>query len=76
MSSFDKEYDVIVIGAGAGMIKVAKPAFQLGLKTAIIERARFGGTCLNRGFVSSPNASYSAASLPRCTSTLRTTSAT
>ncbi|KAG9391128.1 FAD-dependent pyridine nucleotide-disulfide oxidoreductase [Carpediemonas membranifera] len=53
MVHIDKEYDVIAIGAGAGMVKVVRPAFQLGLKAAIIEKGRFGGTCLNRGCIPS-----------------------
>lgn len=47
-----KKYDVIVIGSGAGA-KIARPAAQKGLKAAIIEKDKLGGTCLNRGCIPS-----------------------
>ncbi len=47
-----KQYDVIVIGSGGGT-KIASPAYQLGKKVAIIEEAKLGGTCLNRGCIPS-----------------------
>lgn len=45
------KYDVIVIGAGPGGYVAAIKAAKLGLKTAIIEGRRAGGTCLNRGCI-------------------------
>ncbi len=45
-------YDLIVIGSGAGS-KLARPAAQKGLKAAIIEKDKLGGTCLNRGCIPS-----------------------
>lgn len=45
-------YDVIVIGAGSGLI-ISSEAARRGLKTAIIEEGLFGGTCLNRGCIPS-----------------------
>ena len=45
------KYDVIVIGAGPGGYVAAIKAAKLGLKTAIIEERRAGGTCLNRGCI-------------------------
>ena len=45
-----KNYDVIVIGTGAGNI-VTDAALAKGLSVAVIERGRFGGTCLNRGCI-------------------------
>ena len=45
-----KHYDVIVIGTGAANI-VTDAALLQGLSIAIIERGRFGGTCLNRGCI-------------------------
>lgn len=45
------KYDVIVIGAGPGGYVAAIKAAKLGLKTAIIEERRVGGTCLNRGCI-------------------------
>jgi dihydrolipoamide dehydrogenase len=44
-------YDVIVIGSGPGGYVAAIRAAQLGLKTAIVERDRLGGVCLNWGCI-------------------------
>jgi dihydrolipoamide dehydrogenase len=44
-------YDVIVIGSGPGGYVTAIRAAQLGLKTAIVERERLGGICLNWGCI-------------------------
>jgi dihydrolipoamide dehydrogenase len=47
-----QEYDVIVIGSGTGGYVAAIRAAQLGLKTAVVERAPvLGGTCLNVGCI-------------------------
>jgi dihydrolipoamide dehydrogenase len=46
------EYDIVVIGSGTGGYVAAIRAAQLGLKTAVVERApTLGGTCLNRGCI-------------------------
>lgn len=45
-----KEYDLIVIGSGAGM-NVASEAFSRGMNVAVIENGTMGGTCLNRGCI-------------------------
>jgi mycothione reductase len=47
-----KKYDLIVIGSGAGL-EVANAAARSGLKVAIVEKSRMGGTCLNRGCIPS-----------------------
>ena len=47
------EFDLAVIGAGAAGLTVTAVAAQLGLKVALIERARMGGDCLNTGCVPS-----------------------
>ena len=47
----DKEYDLIIIGAGPGGTDAAEEAASRGLKTAIIEKSCIGGTCLNRGCI-------------------------
>ena len=47
-----KKYDVIVIGSGGGT-KISTPASYMGYKAAIVEKAKWGGTCLNRGCIPS-----------------------
>ena len=44
-------YDVIVIGGGPGGYTAAVRAAQLGLKTVLIEKENFGGTCANWGCI-------------------------
>ncbi|MDJ1170919.1 dihydrolipoyl dehydrogenase [Roseofilum sp. BLCC_M154] len=51
MSEFD--YDLIIIGAGVGGHGAALHAVSCGLKTAIVEAAEMGGTCVNRGCIPS-----------------------
>ena len=46
-----EKYQVIIIGAGPGGYVCAIKAAKLGLKTAIVEERRAGGTCLNRGCI-------------------------
>src|SRR3712207_2885813 len=43
----DRSYDCIVIGSGPGGYVAAIRAAQLGMKTAVIEKDRVGGRCLN-----------------------------
>jgi dihydrolipoamide dehydrogenase len=43
----DSTYDCIVIGSGPGGYVTAIRAAQLGLKTAVIEKDKVGGRCLN-----------------------------
>jgi dihydrolipoamide dehydrogenase len=45
------KYDVIVIGSGPGGYVAAIRASQLGLKTAVVEKADLGGICLNWGCI-------------------------
>ena len=47
------KYDLVVIGAGPGGYVAAIRAAQLGLKTAVVERERAGGICLNWGCIPS-----------------------
>jgi dihydrolipoamide dehydrogenase len=48
----ENTYDVVVIGSGTGGYVAAIRAAQLGLKTAVVERApTLGGTCLNWGCI-------------------------
>ncbi len=44
-------FDVIVVGGGPGGYVCAIRAAQLGLKTALVERDRLGGICLNWGCI-------------------------
>jgi dihydrolipoamide dehydrogenase len=45
------KYDVLVIGSGPGGYVAAIRASQLGLKTAVVEKAELGGVCLNWGCI-------------------------
>ncbi|WP_206076068.1 dihydrolipoyl dehydrogenase family protein [Marinitoga lauensis] len=47
------KYDLIVIGSGPGGYVAAIRASQLGLKTAVIEKGKVGGVCLNIGCIPS-----------------------
>src|ERR1700755_3497636 len=47
----DTSFDVIVVGGGPGGYVCAIRAAQLGLKTAVVERDRLGGICLNWGCI-------------------------
>ena len=49
----EKDYDLVVIGAGPGGYVAAIRAAQLGLKTTIVERDQLGGICLNWGCIPS-----------------------
>lgn len=49
--SFD--YDLVIVGAGVGGHGAALHAVSCGLKTAIVEAADMGGTCVNRGCIPS-----------------------
>ncbi len=47
------EYDLVILGGGTGGYVAAIRASQLGLKTAIVEKAKLGGTCLHKGCIPS-----------------------
>lgn len=44
-------YDVVFLGAGPGGYVAAIRAAQLGLKVAVVEKDKVGGTCLQRGCI-------------------------
>ncbi|MFP5224932.1 MAG: dihydrolipoyl dehydrogenase [Actinomycetota bacterium] len=44
-------FDLIVIGGGTGGYSTAIRGASLGLKTALVERAKVGGTCLHWGCI-------------------------
>src|SRR6202012_1341131 len=46
-SMANETYDCIVIGSGPGGYVAAIRAAQLGKKTAVVERDKLGGRCLN-----------------------------
>ncbi len=49
----DTSVELLVIGAGPGGYPAAIRAGQLGLKTLIVEKSMWGGTCLNIGCIPS-----------------------
>jgi dihydrolipoamide dehydrogenase len=51
MADANASYDLIVIGSGPGGYVAAIRASQLGMRTAIVERAEIGGICLNWGCI-------------------------
>ncbi|KAK3095316.1 hypothetical protein FSP39_013135 [Pinctada imbricata] len=46
-----KTFDYLVIGGGSGGIASARRAAEFGVKVALVEEARWGGTCVNVGCV-------------------------
>ncbi len=46
-----ERYDVVVIGGGWGGYTAAVRAAQHGLRVALVERDKLGGTCLHRGCI-------------------------
>jgi glutathione reductase (NADPH) len=46
-----QEYDLIVIGGGSAGVRAARWSAGLGARVAIVEKERFGGTCVLKGCV-------------------------
>ncbi len=46
-----EQHDVVILGGGSAGYVAAIRAAQLGLKTALIERHKLGGTCLHYGCI-------------------------
>ena len=44
-------FDVVILGGGSGGYACALRSAQLGLKVALIEAGKLGGTCLHRGCI-------------------------
>ncbi|WP_058307506.1 dihydrolipoyl dehydrogenase [Gracilibacillus massiliensis] len=44
-------YDLVILGGGTGGYVTAVRAAQIGLKTAIVEKEKLGGTCLHKGCI-------------------------
>ncbi|RRD52355.1 dihydrolipoyl dehydrogenase [Buchananella hordeovulneris] len=47
----DPQYDIVILGGGSGGYAAALRGAQLGLKVALIEADKLGGTCLHRGCI-------------------------
>jgi len=47
-----ENYDLVVIGSGVGL-NVLNTGLQLGMKCALVENTKMGGTCLTRGCIPS-----------------------
>ena len=45
------DYDLIVIGAGSGGVRLARTSAQRGVRVAVVESRYLGGTCVNVGCV-------------------------
>jgi dihydrolipoyl dehydrogenase len=45
------DFDLVVLGAGTGGYAAAFRAAQLGLKVALVDEDKLGGTCLHRGCI-------------------------
>ena len=48
-----QEYDIVILGGGTGGYVAAIRAAQLGLKVAVVEKEKLGGTCLHKGCIPS-----------------------
>ncbi|MEQ6376506.1 dihydrolipoyl dehydrogenase [Bacillaceae bacterium S4-13-58] len=48
-----EEYDLVVLGGGTGGYVAAVRASQLGMKVAVVEKEKLGGTCLHKGCIPS-----------------------
>jgi len=51
MAPIVKKFDYLVIGGGSGGIASARRAAEFGIKAAVVEEGRWGGTCVNVGCV-------------------------
>jgi len=59
------DFDLVVLGAGTGGYTAAFRAAQLGLKVALVDRGKIGGTCLHIGCIPTKAMLESAALLER-----------
>jgi dihydrolipoamide dehydrogenase len=44
-------YDIVILGGGSGGYACALRAAELGMRAALVERDKVGGTCLHRGCI-------------------------
>lgn len=49
--SDSQDYDLIVIGAGSGGVRLARMSAGRGARVAVVESRYLGGTCVNVGCV-------------------------
>ncbi|MFO8142676.1 MAG: glutathione-disulfide reductase [Marinobacter sp.] len=49
--SDSQDFDLIVIGAGSGGVRLARMSAQMGARVAVVESRYLGGTCVNVGCV-------------------------
>ena len=47
----ESTYDVVILGGGSGGYACALRSAELGLKVALVEKGKLGGTCLHRGCI-------------------------
>ena len=59
------DFDLVVLGAGTGGYAAAFRAAQLGLKVALVDEDKIGGTCLHRGCIPTKALLESAAFMER-----------
>ena len=50
MAPITKKFDLIVVGGGSGGLATARRAAEFGVKAAVVEEARWGGTCVSETF--------------------------
>lgn len=49
--SDSQDFDLIIIGAGSGGVRLARMSAQMGARVAVVESRYLGGTCVNVGCV-------------------------
>ena len=54
------DFDMFVIGAGSGGVRIARMAASMGKKVGVAEKSDLGGTCVNVGCIPKKLFSYSA----------------
>ncbi len=54
-----EKFDLAIVGSGSGLM-VMEAALNAGLRCAVIERSKFGGTCLTKGCIPSKMLVYPA----------------
>jgi glutathione reductase (NADPH) len=55
-----KHFDLLVIGGGSGGVRAARMAATFGVKVALVEANKLGGTCVNVGCIPKKLYSYAA----------------